>query len=65
MATTVIQSPPRPPIDCIAEGMWRIACGESCVEPWALLPEQQKEWWHDCATELVRRWKTGEMCSCY
>ena len=32
MDTTGIRPPPRPPIDCIAEGIWKIACGESCHE---------------------------------
>jgi hypothetical protein len=65
MDATGIQPPSRPPIDCIAEGMWKIAYGESCHESWALLPEQQKAWWRDCATELMRRWKTDAMCSLY
>ena len=50
---------PRPPIDCIAEGMWKMAAGESCQESWLKLPEEQRAWWRNCATECVRRWMTG------
>ena len=53
------RAPPRPPIDCIAEGMWKIAVGECCQESWLKLPEKQRAWWRSCATECIRRWMTG------
>ena len=57
-ASLVARAPPRPPIDCIAEGMWRMAVGECCQESWLKLSEEEKVWWRSCATECVRRWMT-------
>jgi len=48
------QASSHPSIDLVAEGMWRIAAGESCRECWEGLPEQQKDWWRSCATRAVR-----------
>jgi hypothetical protein len=56
---------PRPPIDCIAEGMWKMAAGESCQESWLELSEEQRAWWRSCATECVRRWMTDPLGSYY
>ncbi len=53
------QAPLRPPEDIAAEGMWRMACGESCPDCWEMLPEDQKEWWRRCATQAVREWLAG------
>jgi hypothetical protein len=36
------QVPSHPSIDLVAEGMWRIAAGESCPECWEVLFEHQK-----------------------
>lgn len=47
------------PIDLVAEGMWKIAVGESCLECWDRLPENQKEWWRGCATQAVGEWMRG------
>ena len=41
------QAPPRPAIDLVAEGLWRIAAGKFCNESWMTLPEEQKAWWRD------------------
>ncbi len=49
----------RHPIDLVAEGMWKIATGESCPECWEMLPEQQKNWWRNCATAAVKEWMTA------
>ncbi len=46
----------RPAEDIAAEGMWRIATGESCEECWEALSEPQKAWWRRCAMEAVRGW---------
>jgi hypothetical protein len=51
-----ILSNSHPSIDLVAEGMWKIAAGESCPECWEMLPEQQKEWWRSCATRAVGDW---------
>ena len=40
--TSSVPTPPRPPIDTIAEAMWKIASGESCQDSWVMLPEDQK-----------------------
>ena len=50
------QAPSHPPIDLVAEGMWRIAAGENCPERWEVLSEHQKEWWRSCATRAVGHW---------
>jgi hypothetical protein len=62
--TSSVQTPPRPPIDTIAEAMWKIASGE-CQESWVMLPEDQKGWWRKCATECVRRWMKSTAGSYY
>ena len=46
----------RPPSTLFAEGMWKIAVGESCLECWETLPKDQKEWWRSCATRAVGEW---------
>jgi hypothetical protein len=46
----------RSPIDCVAEGMWRLAAGQYCQESWLMLPEDQRAWWRSCAAERIRRW---------
>jgi hypothetical protein len=51
--------PFRQPEDIVAEGMWRIATGESCEQDWEKLPSTQKEWWRRCAADAVRRWMTS------
>jgi hypothetical protein len=51
-----VQTRPRPPIDLVAEGMWKIACGERCQDEWGTLSKQQEAWWRSCATECVKRW---------
>ena len=51
----------RPPEDIAAEGMWRIAAGESCNECWDSLPESQKVWWRNCAMQAIGEWIT---CHC-
>ena len=57
MATPLnVQNYPRPPIELIAEGLWRIGCGTSCQEDWDDLPEQQRTWWCGCASEFVKQW---------
>jgi len=48
--------------DVAAEGMWRIAAGESCGERWDSLPETQKIWWRSCAMQAIREW-TKSHCS--
>jgi hypothetical protein len=53
------QAPSRQPIDLVAEGMWKIASGESSPECWEMLPEQQKNWWRSCATRVVNEWMTA------
>jgi hypothetical protein len=53
------QTPRRPQADVAAEGMWRIAAGESCEQCWEELPECQKEWWRRCATEAFREWSAS------
>jgi hypothetical protein len=52
------QVPLRPPIDYIAEGMWKFAAGQCCQESWLMIPEEQRAWWRSCATNCVRRWMT-------
>jgi hypothetical protein len=42
--------------DVAAEGMWKIAAGDSCQECWEELPEDQKEWWRRCADQALRGW---------
>jgi len=64
-ASLEARAPPRPPIDCIAEGMWKMAVGECCRESWLKLPEEQRAWWRSCATECVRRWMTDSTGSFY
>jgi hypothetical protein len=59
------QAPLRPPIDCIAEGMWRLAAGQCCQESWLMLPEDQRAWWRSYAAECVRRWMTDAIGSCH
>ncbi len=54
MGTVPNQAVERPPEDIAAEGMWRIAAGNSCTECWQGLPEDQKEWWRYCAMEAVK-----------
>jgi hypothetical protein len=54
--TFLRQTPARPPVELVAEGMWRIAAGERCPECWDELPEDQKEWWCRCAMRAVRDW---------
>jgi hypothetical protein len=58
------QAPLRPPMDCIAEGLWKFAAGQCCHESWLMLPEDQRAWWRSCATECVRRWMTDATGSC-
>jgi hypothetical protein len=48
--------PSRHATDIAAEGMWRIAAGESCQECWEELPESQKKWWRYCAMQAVKEW---------
>jgi hypothetical protein len=55
----VRQTPVRPPEELVAEGMWRIAVGESCPECWDELPKDQKEWWRRCAIHAIREWMGG------
>ena len=49
----------RPPIDLVAEGMWKIAAGKSYPEHWEMLPENQKVWWRSCASQAVGEWMRG------
>ena len=56
---TPAQTPSSPPIDWIAAGMWRIACGESCPDSWEGLSDQEKERWRDYATGVVQEWVTS------
>ena len=53
------QASSRQPIDLVAEGMWKIATGESSPECWEMLPEKQKNWWRSCATRVVKEWMTA------
>lgn len=53
----------RPPEDVAAEGMWQIASGESCQMCWEKLPDDQKEWWRDCALQAVKEWLGGHRAS--
>jgi hypothetical protein len=55
------QKPVRPPEELVAEGMWRIAAGESCPECWDELPRDQKEWWRRCAMHAIRGWRGSLM----
>ncbi len=54
MGTVPNQAVERPTEDIAAEGMWRIAAGNSCSECWPGLPQDQKEWWRYCAMEAVK-----------
>ena len=56
---TPAQTPSSPPIDWIAAGMWRIACGESCPDSWEDLSDQEQERWRDYATGVVQEWVTS------
>jgi PAS domain S-box-containing protein len=53
---TSSQTPWSPPLDKIAEGMWRIACGEGCRDTWQGLSEQEKERWRSYATVVFQGW---------
>ena len=56
MATTSsVQASSRPPIDTMQKQCGR-SSGEGCQESWVMLPEDQKGWWRNCATECVRQW---------
>ncbi len=57
--TTPGQTPSSPPIDWVAAGMWRIACGESCPDAWEHLSDQEKDRWRDYATGVVQEWVTS------
>jgi PAS domain S-box-containing protein len=56
---TPSQTPSSRPIDWIAAGMWRIACGESCRDSWEGLSDQEHERWRDYATGVVQEWVTS------
>ena len=47
---------PSPPLDCVAEGMWKIACGECLRDTWVMLAELEKERWRSYATTVVEGW---------
>jgi len=36
------QAPSHPSMDLVAEGMWRIAAGESCPECWKCFPNSKR-----------------------
>ena len=52
---TVANRPPA--IELMAEGLWRIACGESCPDVWDDLPEVQKVWWRENANAIIHDWR--------
>ena len=49
-------APTRSGSDILAEGLWRISCGDSCPDEWVDLPESHKEWWRWCADEISHAW---------
>jgi hypothetical protein len=48
----------------MAEGLWRIACGDSCPDVWDDLPEAQKRWWRENANAIIQKWQDNNWRYC-
>jgi hypothetical protein len=58
MDMLLIQPIQREPIDCIAEGLRKFACGDSGKDAWEALSEDEKAWWRGFASEAAARFAT-------
>lgn len=45
----------RDPLELVARGMWMYVAGKS-TETWEMLPESQRIWWLNRATNVVTQW---------